>query len=199
LQKQTPSVLPQATVILPPTLPVPSQPVVTVQTQEPGYVEYLLWYGVPGALLVLILLTLFSVFLLFRKQNIDETPARVVYADVKPLAYLITQEEKSKSYPITSSTWRIGRSRDNEMTLADNSISRRHAEIQRESDGKFVLYDRGSSNGVFINNKKIAKHTLSEGDILEIGDIFLRFTQNPLDYQFADDTAMMNTRAPDFH
>ena len=84
----------------------------------------------------------------------------MVYADVKPLAYLITQEEKSKSYPITSSTWRIGRSRDNEMTLADNSISRRHAEIQRESDGKFVLYDRGSSNGVFINNKKIAKSTI---------------------------------------
>jgi pSer/pThr/pTyr-binding forkhead associated (FHA) protein len=83
------------------------------------------------------------------------------------------------------------------MTIPDSSISRRHAEIQRESSGQFVVYDRGSSNGVYVNNKKISQHLLQEGEIIEIGDVFFRFTQNPLDYQYADDTEMMNTRAPD--
>ncbi|NIO84343.1 MAG: FHA domain-containing protein, partial [Candidatus Aminicenantes bacterium] len=49
----------------------------------------------------------------------------------RPYAYLISQTENAKRYPITRTTWRIGRSMDNEMTLPDNSISRRHAEIQR--------------------------------------------------------------------
>jgi pSer/pThr/pTyr-binding forkhead associated (FHA) protein len=82
------------------------------------------------------------------------------------------------------------------MTIADSSISRRHAEIHRELDGQFVVYDRGSTNGVYVNNKKISKHRLAEGDIIEMGDIFLRFTQNPLDYQLAEDTAMLHTKAP---
>ena len=85
------------------------------------------------------------------------------------------------------------------MTIQDSSISRRHAEIQRESNGQFVVYDRGSTNGVYVNNHKISRHLLSEGDIIEIGDVFLRFTQNPEDFQLSEATAMINTRAPEFN
>ncbi|MGK0296892.1 MAG: hypothetical protein ACI9XC_000491 [Gammaproteobacteria bacterium] len=191
------AVIQQPVIALPPTVREQLQPSISATQKEPEYVEFLLWYGVPVALIVLIILTLITVFLLFKKQQPDSNRTRIAYAEVKPLAYLITQDEKSKSYPVTSSTWRIGRSLDNEMTIPDSSISRRHAEIQRESNGQFVVYDRGSSNGVYVNNKKISKHLLLEGEILEIGDVFFRFTQNPLDYQYADDTEMMNTRAPD--
>ncbi|MGY8813774.1 MAG: FHA domain-containing protein [Gammaproteobacteria bacterium] len=192
------AVIQQPVIALPPVMSEQLQPRISAPQQEPAYVELFLWYGVPVALIVLIILTLITLYLLFKKQQPDSNRTRIAYAEVKPLAYLITQDEKSKSYPVTSSTWRIGRSLDNEMTIPDNSISRRHAEIQRESNGQFVVYDRGSSNGVYVNNKKISRHILSEGEILEIGDVFFRFTQNPLDYQYADDTEMMNTRAPDY-
>ncbi len=82
------------------------------------------------------------------------------------------------------------------MTMDDSSISRRHAEINRESNGQFIIYDRGSTNGVYVNNKKVNKHVLSEGDIIEISDIFLRFTEHPKDFQLGEDTAMLKTRAP---
>jgi pSer/pThr/pTyr-binding forkhead associated (FHA) protein len=82
------------------------------------------------------------------------------------------------------------------MTINDSSVSRRHAEIQRYNNGKFVLFDRDSTNGVFVNNRKISKHRLEEGDIIEIGDVFLRFTQHPLDYQLAESTSMLKTKAP---
>ncbi len=82
------------------------------------------------------------------------------------------------------------------MTLDDNSILRRHAEIQRDSNGRFILLDTNSANGLFVNNEKKLKHTLQEGDIIEMGDIALRFTQHPIDYQFNEQTAMLNTKAP---
>jgi hypothetical protein len=182
-----------------PTISTPliSQPqaVVTVQSKDRENIDYLLWYGLPSALIVLILLTLATLYMLFKKES-QPKPVNVTYAEVKPLAYLISQDEKASSYPVTTSTWRIGRSQDNEMTINDSSISRRHAEINRESNGQFVLYDRGSTNGVYINNKIITKQILSEGDIIEIGDFFLRFTEHPKDFQYGEDTAMLKTRAP---
>ena len=187
--------LPETSIV--PSPPVVPQLVTSNQRPEPEYLELLLWYGLPIALVILIILTLLTLFLLSRRQKTEEHTSNVAYAKITPLAYLVTQDEKGKSYPVTSTTWRIGRSLDNEMTISDNSISRRHAEIQRESNGQFVVYDRDSTNGLYVNNKKVTRHLLNEGDIIEIGDIFLRFTQNPLDYQFADDTAVINTRAPE--
>ncbi|NNE38506.1 MAG: FHA domain-containing protein [Gammaproteobacteria bacterium] len=185
---------PSQPVALPPVINVP-QPTVVMPSREPEYVDYLLWYGVPGALFILILLTLFTLYMLSKKEK-HIKQGNVTYAEVKPLAYLVSQDEKRQEFPVTTATWRIGRSQDNEMTVDDSSISRRHAEINRESNGQFIIYDRGSTNGVYVNDNKINKHVLSEGDIIEIGDIFLRFTEHPRDFQLGEDTAMMQTRAP---
>ena len=180
-------------------VPPPVQITAFPRTDEPDLVDTWLWYGVPVALIVLIILTFITLFLLYRKQDksgsIDTTPTH----PFKPYAYLIAQDEKATRYPITHTTWRIGRSKDNEMTLDDNSISRRHAEIQRVGNGKFILYDLDSLNGVFVNEEKITKKKLEEGDIIEIGDIFLRFTQHPSDYQLGEETAMQRTKAPFAH
>ena len=163
------------------------------QSQE---MESWLWYGVPIALIILIILTLITLVLIYKKPAAKVQEKSFVPDNFKPYAYLITQDEKAKRYPIIRTTWRIGRSRDNEMVLEDNSVSRRHAEIQRYSNGKFVLFDLDSSNGVYVNEKKIKKQKLEENDIIEIGDVFLRFTQHPADYQLEEQTAMQRTKAP---
>jgi len=166
------------------------------QAQE-DVLDTWLWYGVPAALLLLIALTVVSLVLLARKQRPGKDARQASPAEqFRPYAYLIAQDEKATRYPVTRTTWRIGRSRDNEMTLDDNSVSRRHAEIQRVGSGKFILYDLDSLNGVFVNDQKITRHKLDEGDIIEIGDFYLRFTQNPVDYQLGEDTVVMKTRAP---
>ena len=175
----------------------PIQIVTTPSGQEEDILDTWLWYGVPIALLILIGLTGVTLVLLTRKQKPakpdKQQPAQEQF---KPYAYLIAQDEKATRYPITRTTWRIGRSRDNEMTLDDNSVSRRHAEIQRLGTGKFMLYDLDSLNGVFVNDEKITKCKLSEGDIIEIGDFYLRFTQHPSDFQLSEDTVVLKTRAP---
>jgi hypothetical protein len=145
-------------------------------------VDLWLWYGIPLLLVVLAALSIIALVLLSSHlpTGSDRTDPPLAPAS---RAYLITQDQYSRPYLITLSTCRIGRSRDNEMFINDSSISRKHAEIQRQRNGKYVLYDRNSTNGVLVNSKKISKHTLQEGDIVEIGDVKLKFSEHPTRYQ----------------
>ena len=49
----------------------------------------------------------------------------------------------------------VGRTQENEVTITDNSVSRRHALIDRKDDGSYVISDQGSSNGTFVKGKRL--------------------------------------------
>ena len=51
---------------------------------------------------------------------------------------------------------RIGTAPDNDVVLTDRAISRRHAEIRMTPNG-LLLRDLGSTNGIFINDVRIAE------------------------------------------
>ncbi len=165
-------------------------------TTEPEQVNFWLWYGLPIAIVLLFIISLITLILTYRKQPSKDSFVSGVPQQTKPFAYLVTQEEKSKRYPILNTTWRIGRSRDNELVLDDNSVSRLHAEIHRYNNGNFFILDMKSLNGVFVNDEQVTNKKIEEGDIIEIGDIFLRFTQFSDDYPLEDDTAMQITKTP---
>lgn len=155
-----------------------------------------LWYAVPTALTILIVLALTTLYLLFRQPGKSRGTPPPAMPELKPFAYVISQTSHPKRYPITSAIWRIGRSRENELVLDDVSISRRHAEIQRGADGTFTILDRGSRNGIYINGQQVQKRTLREGDMFEVGDVVLRFTEAGADDQLQEQTAVQNTRQP---
>ncbi len=174
----------------------PIQIVSPAQAVNP--VEKWLWYGIPVALFILVILTVASFFMLLKRQNKNQV-STVSFPEVKPYAFLITQDESKARYPITRTTCRLGRSKNNEITLRDSSVSRRHAEIHRDQGDEFTLIDLNSLNGVFVNNEKIGRYKLKEGDIVEIGDINLRFSLMPTDYQFEESTVIQDTRVPSLH
>jgi hypothetical protein len=58
----------------------------------------------------------------------------------------------------------IGRGSGNDCVLQNTFISRNHAKIIEESKNLFRLYDLGSSNGTWLNGRKIMKATLLEND-----------------------------------
>ncbi len=155
-----------------------------------------LWYGLPAAFIIIIIFILITLFLLWNRR--PETKV-VSDSNYKPYAYLIADDGTDTRYPITRTIWRIGRSKDNELSLNDTSLSRRHAEVHRNSDGTFDIIDMNSMNGVYINNEKIGKAELHEGDVVEIGDIFLHFTQLASDYSLDESTVMQKTRVPITH
>jgi pSer/pThr/pTyr-binding forkhead associated (FHA) protein len=68
----------------------------------------------------------------------------------------------------------IGRDQECEISLADASVSRRHAQIIRQANG-YYLSDLASSNGTLLNGAMVAEPTrLRPGDVVRIGELELR-------------------------
>ncbi len=70
----------------------------------------------------------------------------------------------------------IGRESSNTVRLDDNEVSRRHAEIRRTGD-QFVVGDLNSSNGTYVNSRKVERAALSSGDQIQVGRTVLVFGQ----------------------
>jgi len=97
----------------------------------------------------------------------------------KPLyieyGYLVEPDGSGSKYIINKTAIRIGRSKDNDICLINGSISLHHAEIHRRRDGTFYIVDLGSTNGVYVNTKKIIQNELKNGDDIELGEVRLNF------------------------
>jgi len=75
-------------------------------------------------------------------------------------------------------TFNIGRGPTNDIILPYSWISRKHTMVQREDDGIFHIMDLGSSNGTYLNNKRIHSPTiLNNGDLITLGKTTIRFHQ----------------------
>lgn len=80
----------------------------------------------------------------------------------------------------------IGRSPSNQVVLAEEKVSRRHAIIHAQGEGEFWLVDLGSRNGTLVNDRRVIQPTrLRHGDVICIGGASLMFcqTQAPQDSQ----------------
>jgi len=83
-------------------------------------------------------------------------------------AYLITPNDTI--FPINKKITNIGRKEDNDFVIDNLRVSRLHAQI-REVEGKHLLFDLDSTTGTKVNGQRVSQHTLSPGDVIEIGDV----------------------------
>lgn len=172
-----------------------TQPIQVITRQvDTQPINLWLWYGLPAAFIIIIIFILIALFSLWYRQPTGNK--RESQNDYKPYAYLLTDDGTNTRYPITRKSWRIGRGKNNELTLNDTSVSRFHAEIHRNTNGTFDIIDMNSMNGIYVNNEKIGKAILQEGDTIEIGDIALHFTQFAADYSLEESTVVQKTKLP---
>lgn len=68
----------------------------------------------------------------------------------------------------------LGRSKANDLVLDDVSVSSQHCRIRPEDDG-FVLLDLKSTNGTFVNERRVTSQKLAEGDVIRVGEMQLQF------------------------
>jgi hypothetical protein len=68
---------------------------------------------------------------------------------------------------------RIGRSEESEIVLLDPSVSRAHAVVEVDG-GQAILRDLGSTNGTFVNGRRVEAESLHDGDELRFGNTRLR-------------------------
>jgi pSer/pThr/pTyr-binding forkhead associated (FHA) protein len=76
--------------------------------------------------------------------------------------------------PLAADVMHIGRSPAADVVLDDSSVSRRHALIARRGDVTVILDDR-SLNGIRVNGERVKEATLSNGDVIVLGHVTLRF------------------------
>ena len=72
----------------------------------------------------------------------------------------------------------VGRVSDNELSLNDSSVSKIHAAITMNQQGTLLVADTGSTNGTFINGRRISygeARQIEEGDVVGFGDVEVRF------------------------
>lgn len=70
----------------------------------------------------------------------------------------------------------LGRSPGNDIVLEDDAVSGQHARIRCE-DGAFVVHDLQSTNGTFVNERRVERHTLVNGDVVRLGETLMEFVR----------------------
>jgi len=71
-------------------------------------------------------------------------------------------------FALTGKRMTIGRGRGCDVYLDDESVSREHASVERV-EGDMVVEDLRSSNGVFVNGRRVRRYPLKTGDKVRIG------------------------------
>jgi len=79
-------------------------------------------------------------------------------------------------FPLFKDRLTIGRTRQNDIQLKSEHISRRHAVVVIEGDVTRVI-DWGSKNGVFVNFKRVKEHFLKNNDIVSVGAAEFRYEE----------------------
>jgi pSer/pThr/pTyr-binding forkhead associated (FHA) protein len=95
-----------------------------------------------------------------------------------PRLISLSPEGKKESYDLRLPVIKIGRAGDNHLAFPqERSISGHHCEIFRE-EKNFFIRDLGSTNGVFVNSRKVESAPLAEGDEIKLGGKVFSFTRS---------------------
>ncbi len=82
-------------------------------------------------------------------------------------------QDAGKSIEIEGDGLVVGRGEDCDLTLSDGRVSRRHAHLRRDGEGRVTVKDLDSGNGTYVNGERIAEAELAGGEQLQIGDTIL--------------------------
>ena len=91
--------------------------------------------------------------------------------------YIIQGSDQGCRFELREPVVSVGRETMNLLQIHDAEVSRRHAEIRR-IDHKDILIDTGSSNGLFVNGRRVRHHELMNGDQIQLGRTLMLYTQD---------------------
>jgi hypothetical protein len=98
-----------------------------------------------------------------------------------------TGERKGEQVPLGEGTLSVGRRPDAGLSLADGSVSGKHAEL-RVAGARLEVVDLGSTNGTRVGGAKIESALLSHGDALQFGNV--RLTVHDVEFAGGDGPAL---------
>ena len=83
--------------------------------------------------------------------------------------------EIGKRITLERDRYAVGRDPASEIPLERDPVSRNHGELVRTGPGQWLVRDLGSTNGTFVNERKIDELALRNGDQVRFGDVVFKF------------------------
>ncbi|MEP6865894.1 MAG: sigma 54-interacting transcriptional regulator [Deltaproteobacteria bacterium] len=103
----------------------------------------------------------------------EATPATVNLRRCKLV--VIKGAQRGTEFVIAGDVIRIGKAPENDLVLADETVSRVHFEIVRDAKG-YLVRDMKSTNGTFLDSAEVKEAYLRAGSVIKAGEVELKFT-----------------------
>ena len=110
-----------------------------------------------------------------RAKDPSESSTRSVHGSEQATLSVYSNGKLAKKVEIQSVPFSIGRSDANVLVIPELEVSRFHAFIDRV-DGRYVIADHNSRNGLLVNHKRRDTAVLESGDVITIAHIDLVFS-----------------------
>jgi phosphoserine phosphatase RsbU/P len=81
----------------------------------------------------------------------------------------VTDSQGRRIVKLDRPVFLMGRRTTADLQLVSADVSREHAEIVRDDSGRYLLRDRASRYGSFVNGEQISERTLLHGDTIRLG------------------------------
>jgi pSer/pThr/pTyr-binding forkhead associated (FHA) protein len=79
-----------------------------------------------------------------------------------------------RSFELPPGRVSVGRAVDNDLVFDDPSLSRKHAVMEQVGPDSIEIEDLNSSNGTYLNGRKVDKGTAAVGDLVRLGELIFR-------------------------
>ncbi len=83
-------------------------------------------------------------------------------------------DQKGEDFRLHDGKNTVGSGSDSQIALRDSTVSSQHASVRHE-DGKFIMTDLDSSNGTFLNDRKVVREELNDNDTIRFGEVIVKF------------------------
>ncbi len=94
-----------------------------------------------------------------------------------PVLLVVAGNSLGQALRVQRSGCVVGRGAEADLRLDDEGVSRKHAKVVRLPERQFMLKDLGSTNGTFVNDKRVGAIPLRDGDRIRLGaKVVLKFT-----------------------
>ncbi len=104
---------------------------------------------------------------------ISESPPEILDTPLVGITlHVRCSDMQEREFKFLQSDVLIGR-QHGDLPLHDPDISRKHAVVETFGDGQVYIKDLGSTNGTFVNNKKVRRVALDDGDVIRLGSTHL--------------------------
>ncbi len=119
--------------------------------------------------------------LVTRLDGLGDGGSPTMVLTLKPLLHVTRGPDAGRLFEVSlESAVSIGRAPGNDIVLSDPAVSGQHCRVRVAAEGGFEVLDLGSTNGTWVNERRVGRHSLAAGDSIKLGESLLQFRMDHL-------------------